>query len=812
MARRTVPVTNLPVERGAFVGRSKLLDEVSAAVSSGARLVTLVGPEGIGKTRLALRTAARELKHFTGGGVLVVDVVDATDEAAVARAVAEALDLEPQAAETSEEAVQRLGRALPTQGPLFLVLDGCDAARAAVARLVATWSTLAPEARFLVTSRRALDAPDERVVVVTPLKLPKQSQTDPGAGTSSESVELFLERAKEARRGYAPDARELSAITRIVRLLEGVPLAIEIAAARVRALSAGDLLERLPRNVALLAAGSSVSQRSALAGAVAWSLDLLHPWEQTLLRQCAVFHGGFDLDAARAVVDTSGDTDAPSIEVALESLVEKSLLRIDEPRAFPGEARWSEPNVVRELAARQLEERGERDAVERRHGAHYLKVGGGWAAGTDGHGGLALRRRLELESENVLASVRRALSTDPQTLHSVSHALQGVLALEPVLFHRGPLQVLEELLDRALGPADVPADAVGAPHALRAQVLELRARARRLRGRMAESKSDLDLALALARAARDGALEGRIRGNIGTNLLYAGDTAGARAEYDAAIALLHEASDRRIEARSIGFFGLLEQEEGRPEEAKRRYDEAIRLHKEVGDRRYEAIHLGQLGSTYFVLGRLEEARACLKKALALHREIGNRRHEGVVLGWLGDLAFEQGSLDEARNHHESALAAHKAMLDRRGEGLSKMKLGHVLLDQGDAASARRYLLEALGIHRDVKNRRGEGLVLGALAAIDAAQGDVSQAREAMADAKRLLGPMGDPHLAQVLDLYSIHVERIAAKKADADGNTRVARPMTTSADPTETSPGVEQSEEVRAAMRTIIALRMLRRR
>ena len=820
MTRRPATRTNLPVERGAFVGRAKVLDEAAAAFGAGARLLVLVGPEGIGKTRLALRVAARELPRVAAAGpptgaVIVVDCADVVDAPGLVRAIAEALELEPQAAPTPEAALDRLVRSLPAQGPLLLVLDGVDGCRDAAAAVAARALAEAPDARLLVTSRKPLGAADEKDVVVPPLKMPKQGAAtafEHGGVQATEAVELFLERAKEARRGYQPDARELSSIAKIVRLLEGVPLAIEIAAARMRALTAEELLERLPRNVSLLGAGgtASITQRSALAGAVAWSLDLLQRWELAALAQCGVFRGGFDLEAARAVLDVSPFPDAPSIDAVVESLREKSLLRVDEPRAFPGEARFSPPNVVRETAERALDQRRDRDAVEKRHAAHYLARGGAWAEGVDGHGGLALRRRLELESDNLLATVRRALSAEPGTLVSVTWALRGMLALEPVLLMRGPHDVLEELLDRALGPAE----AVGAPFALRARVLELRARVRRLRGRMHESLADLQQAQALAKQARDPALEGRVRGNVGTHRLYEGDLAAARADYEAALALLQQGGDRRIAGRCLGYMALLARESGKPDDARGLYEEAIRVHKEVGDRRYEAIDTGQLGKTLFVLGRIDEARACLKRALAIHREQGDKKNEGIVLGWLGDLAFELGSLDEARVHHDAALATHRAALDRRSEGVSLMKLAHVLLDQAEVEAARLLLDESIAVHREVSNRRAEGLALGARAAILAAQGKVDAANAAMGEASATFASIEDPNLAEVARIYGAHVASCAARSSGAPRTKTDRLPAITVSDEatTESAPPADSSEDVRTAMRTVIALRVVRSR
>ncbi|HEY4223900.1 MAG TPA: hypothetical protein VGO62_21240, partial [Myxococcota bacterium] len=511
----------------------------------------------------------------------------------------------------------RAARAFIEAGALLLIVDG---ASAALAEILSRTVRAVPELRMIVTARASLGVEGEHAVKIGPLKLAKQTQQDARSLAQAESVALFVERAGEAKRGYTPTPQDLHAIAQIVRQLDGVPLAIEIAAARTRALSAPELLERLPRKVNLLVGGGSargsLSQRAALAGAVAWSLDLLPPWEQTALAQAAVFRGGFDVDAASAVFDLAGFIDAPAVPLALESLLEKALLRVQDlphMRAGAGDSndgdpidalRFDMPAVVRELIDARLGHDIARDALANRHAAHYLEVCSQWAEGVDGHGGLTLRHRLEVETDNLIAAVRRALAADPQTLATVTTALRGVLALEPVLTTKGPHELYLDLLDRALEPADV----VGVGFAVRARAYEARGRARRARHDLAHSLEDLEAALTCARRARDKLLEARALANIGTHHLVVRKLDVADTMYADALLLLDEVAERKVYGRALGFQALLAHLRGDLTTAVARFREALTIQRDSGDRRWEGINEAQLGTALLELGDLENAR------------------------------------------------------------------------------------------------------------------------------------------------------------------------------------------------------------
>jgi predicted ATPase/tetratricopeptide (TPR) repeat protein len=670
MARRPVPRTNLPVERGAFVGRERALLAIGKALGDGPAVVVLVGPAGIGKTRLALRAAARELPRFgQEGGVWLVECLGAEDGDGLIRLIGLMLGLLPDASAPPDIERARIAAVLCERGPALVVVDGVDEVRDAPA-VLASFSILCPGVRFLVTQREPVP-PTSGLVAFTvgPLSLKRERRPD----DVSEASSLFIERANEARGSHArhADASELAAIDAITRHLDGVPQAIEVAAARCRVLTPGELLERLPRH----APGASSGRRSALAGVVAWSFDLLQPWERATLAQAVIFHGGFTLEAAREVIDLSEIEGAPSVAVAVESLVEKALLKAmvggdDAP------VRYTHPTAVRELIVQVKPQRrqaepvrtstlellpgarsGEgavpevprlelfttRESLVRRHATWVLNRCGTLRENVDGHGGLLARHELEAEQDNLLAVVRRALADDTPTLTGLTQALMALVALEPVMTTRGPHDLFARLLDRTVDRAGP----LGVSPGLVARVLELRARVRRARGQLAASKEDLSAALVQARRARDRLLEARALANLGTHAIAVADLDAARSAYDEAIAILREQKDARIEARCIGFYGLLEEELGHLDVARTLYGQAIATHQRLGDRRYEGIHETQLARVHLGLGALDDARELLRRSLVIHRELHNRRQEALALMLKGDLSLVVGDRDDA---------------------------------------------------------------------------------------------------------------------------------------------------------------------
>lgn len=682
---------SLPAERDPFVGREADLTELAARIAR-ARLVTVLGIGGTGKTRLVTRHGWSSLAEWPGG-VWFCDLVEARDIAGITHAVARTLDVPL----GKGDPVVQLGHAVAGRGRCLLILDNFEQVTALAPATLGAWLDRAAEARFVVTSRELLGLPGEDALALAPL-------------THEEAIDLFVRRAEAARRDFRPTADDVSAIDALVDLLDRLPLAIELAAARVRLMSPRTLLARMGRRFELLASAGGRSDRQAtLRAMLDWSWDLLSPAEQGGLAQVSVFEGGFTLDAAEAVLDAPGQWPGD----VLQGLVDKSLVR---PIT---DDRFDLLVSVREYAAERLDALGERDAAEIRHGAYYATFGAPEALDALGsHGGVDRLRALGREHDNLTAACRRALGRgDGATATATLAAAWEVLKL------RGPMRTAIDLSRRALALS-----MTGTPDRLRA----------------------LDV--------------------LGGSLWTAGQTAEAFAQHDAMLALARDAGERRWEGEALDHLAVNHGDRGLMEQACRHGESAVAIARELGDRRSEGVFLGHLGMLRVGMGRMEEGAALVTAAVALVRAVGDRRHEGILLGALGTLRTAQGRMDDALVAYDAALAIVVEAGDRRHEGivLASRSTPHML--QGRAAAALRDLAAALVIARTVGDRRAESTVLFYMGNTHLAMGRLEEARrcyDASLPIAREVGERGD--LAYVLHLFgNLH----AAERRGAEARAR----------------------------------------
>jgi predicted ATPase len=361
MARRRAGA--LPVEISSLVGRRRELTEIKRLVAT-SRLVTLTGVGGVGKTRLAWRAAA-ELRTGFADGVCLVELSAVRDETLVAYAVASALELQDQ---TTRSLPEVLADYLADRR-LLLILDTCEAVPKAAADIAAALLAAAPELRILATSRRSLGVLGEHTYVVAPLPVRDAATSGSGDG---DAVALFVERAAAVQPGFALTADNAAAVTAICQRLDGIPLAIELAAARVRVLSVEQILSRLDDRFALLTTGNrtAVPRHQTLRVAIGWSHELCTPSERLLWARLSVFPADFDVDAAEEICS---DTQLPAGLVfdLLTRLVDQSVLL---PQTGPFGARYRMLDTIREYGHTWLAAIGQDGPLRRRHRDHYLAL------------------------------------------------------------------------------------------------------------------------------------------------------------------------------------------------------------------------------------------------------------------------------------------------------------------------------------------------------------------------------------------------------------------------------------------------------
>jgi predicted ATPase len=706
-----------------FVGRAAMLASIDASFSRGNRLLTLLGPPGIGKTRLALRYA--ELDRQGSREAWFCDLTVATGVAELCAAVGTTLGVPSYEPAADARAVDALGEALAARGDVLLVLDNFEGLAPLGGCAVARWCALAPALLILVTSRERLHVAGEAVIELEPLNLPAPGASDASI-LASEAFMLFEERARAA--GSSLSARdEAGAIAALVRELDGIPLAIELAAARTRVMSPNEILSRLSRRFEILRAetvpAGEHGRHATLKGAIDWSWNMLSPWEQSALAQCSVFVAGFSAEAAERVMDLSALPEAPNAVGAIGALLGKSLLLA---RPHRGSQRFSMYESIRDYSKAKLDALGLTAAARQRHAKYYLEVGRAWALALEQRADQSARAKLIVEQENLFAVFRRAVSAPLPTAELASQAIVALLALDPLLEVQGPFDEHLAMAETAV----LLSQAEGVNDSLRAQARLARGNAYGFRGRLEESIRDLEAARSLAQAVEDAAVLGECWVMLGVRYRQAGRFKDALDASEQAALCLKGSAHERMAALNLAVQGLLKGELGRHAESRKDNESARVIFRRLGDLWFEGLTLGNLAQLDVVAGRFEDARWYFEQALAAFREVQNRRYEGRYLGHLACLEWEAGDRPAARARFQTAI-----------EILAVVRLHHY-----------------------------EALFRAAAGGLEAELGNIDEGRKQLDLAQTQLKDSGAPAFVTAAEVHRGHVDLARAKRAKAEGD------------------------------------------
>ena len=723
----------VPADRDAFVGRESELTSLQELFEGDARLVTLAGAAGTGKTRLA-RQFARQSATSWPGGVWFCDLADAHDGVGIATAVANMLEvpLDPQLP------VIRLGPALAGRGRALLVLDNVEHILAPAGEAVTAWTDAAPDLAMLVTSREVLRQPGEHVFTLDALSL-------------ASAVELFGVRAAAQRRGFTVTDTERPDVEAIVDALDRLPLAIELAAARSRVMNPAKLRQRL----------GSLDQAlgSALRSTFEWTWDLLEEWEGAALAQLSVFEGPFSVEAAERVIDLSPWPEAPFELDVLFSLVDKSLVRSVMPDV-PPTIGAPEPflalySSIRQYANEKLDDPlsfegagfDGRYAAEARHGEHYAELGLPRALRKlTGPDGPELLLGLTTELSNLLAAAGRATTRDD------SHVAGGAaLAAWAVLDRRGPYPTAVELLENARAIAtdrgvelatahaealvalgdhqqaeEVLLEALDAAQARRKPALQvLHANIMLRTGRLDEAKKQVGEALAGARQNRDRTAEGGALMALAGCCFFTGLLDEAEKSVDAALSRYRSVGDRRLAAQAQLRLGSIALARGRYAVARRWSEEARDALGALGDRTEEAAAQSNLAVAALFQGDLEVAETAARESLEGFVHLGSKVGEATVLGNLGAVLVAAFQFDEAREVLQKAADMLVSFGHKPAHANALSYLAMVDLAEGQLRDAERHANEAIEIAAGIP--REEAFARATLARVLVAKGEATQA-------------------------------------------------------------------------------------
>ena len=691
-----------------FVGRRDEILALRRRFDGGARLVTLVGPPGAGKTRLATQFGLEGASRGRASAWFV-DLTSAVTAQDLVRAVAHALGVPLIDAESDAAAVSRLAHALASRDKVLLVLDNFEQLIASGAEVVAEWLARTTVARFLVTSRERLAVAGESWLELGPLP-------------ERHAVDLFVARARAVRPDFALRRGEKPVVCDLVQRLDRIPLAIELAAAHADVLTPAELLQRLDARFDLLRDGAPAGRGklATLEGAIDWSWDLLDASEKRALARCAVFEGSFTVTAAEALLADAQGLRTPLALV--QSLRSKSLLHGAESRPNAPELRVAMYESVRAFARAKLRERADfQDAVDR-HTALYVTHANDWGARAEGPKAAEALAHLEADLANMTAVLRRDGA-------DVAGA-EILTSLEPLFRQKGPLGSYVELLDAAV------ARLCGPQHALlRARLVCTRAAARGF-GWRDEARAEALEILGVARAHGDASLEVRALQNLAEHVRHK-EPKAALARLEEATIVAKRVGDPRLEgliAMSLGQAQIsLARGVSELEAPQDTLERALATFRRGGCRALEGVVLDRIGDLYWHRGEFARSKALHEESLRVHREVGNRWAEGVALDHLSGLLLELGLAEEALPRSEEALAIHRATGNRFHETQALWTRGQILEELGRCAPAESSYLEALAI-RDAASARVNANLLGYLGIVLFELGRLDEARARLEDA------------------------------------------------------------------------------
>jgi predicted ATPase len=661
--------TNLPQQATTFIGRERELREVKDLFGR-TRLLTLLGMGGLGKTRLSLQAAA-ELRHLFADGTWFVDLAPLRDASLVVSEAATVLGVRE---EPGRPLLETLCAFLKSRH-LMLVLDNCEHVTEAVGRLTAAVMRAAPQVQILASSREALHVPGEQVYPVLPLPQPALDDDLPRLREST-AVRLFVERVRLQRPGFQLTEKDAPTVAELVRRLEGIPLAIELAAARTRMMSLVDINSRLKNRYKLLTGGGKVllERQQTLRALVDWSYDLLHDHERVLLARLSVFAGGFDMAAAEQVCGTEPLAPEDVLDL-LGALADKSLLMLDEQDFV---TRYRMLETIRDYAREKLEQSGEGEAIRVRHCNYFFGVAKAVRDGLNGPEQVESIRRGEADLDNLRAAIALALQGGVDAFLAVKFAvaLQGFWTL------RGYVSEGRQVVRDALA-----LDAVTASELAQAHALYVGAALAYCQSDHVEARRMLERCLELRRALGD---ELSVAGTLSTlsmARLLAGDVDGAAA------------TER----------------------------EGLEIFRRLGERRGQALGLLHLAQIAVFRGDDANAGRLLADCLDLARAIENREIEGECELLLGEVAYEAGDPVTAGNHLKRSLVVCSDAGDKRGEANATWWLGKISLASGDVATARRRLEAARRAFEAFEMREALLDCLEDLAAVELAEGHADRA-------------------------------------------------------------------------------------
>jgi predicted ATPase/class 3 adenylate cyclase/Tfp pilus assembly protein PilF len=743
---------NLPAQPNSLVGREKEVRQVASLFrSKEVRLLTLTGTGGTGKTRLSLQVAADMVDEFDDGAMFV-DLSPLMESALVVPTIARTLGVQEQGSKPILDTLKGYLK----ERQMLLVIDNFEQV-VDTAPQVAQLLSSCPKVKVLVTSRVPLRVQGEHEYAVPTLslpdvrKLPLLEQL-----TQYEAVKLFIERAMAVKANLQVTNDNAAAVAEICVRLDGLPLAIELAAARIRVLPPHALLSRLSNRLKVLTGGARdlSARQQTLRGAIDWSYDLLDEGHKQLFRRMAVFQGGRTLEALEAVCNYDSQLQVEVFD-GLEALLSSSLLQQRE--GSDGEPRFWMLETIHEYAREKLEESGEAGALQREHALYFMRLAEEAEPHLTGEKSGEWLERLEDGYDNIRAALQWARESSRNNrggsrAEVIEVGLRLAGAISRFWYVRGYYSEgrahLLKLLALQQTREGEGADTEGAEQVRESR--RYRATALNGAGVLAWSQGDYVIArslmeesLSLQREIGDKMGIAHSLGSLGNVACDQGDHLAARSLHEESLSIRREIGDKRGIANSFNGLGIVAYDQGDYVIARSLHEESLSIWREVGDKRGIAHSLGSLGIVAYEQGDYAIARSLYEESLSMQREVGDKKGIANSLSSLGIVAYDQGDYAIARSLYEESLSIWREIGDKRGIANSLGNLGNVAYEQGDYPVARSLREESLSLQREIGDKMGIASNLNNLGNVACDQGDHLAARSLHEESLSIRRELGD---------------------------------------------------------------------